>query len=89
MHANSAQDDTDGDGCGNACDADYDNNGAVGFPDFGVFYPCLATTNVDCQHVPPTTPTRSVGFSDFGLFTANFASVPGPSGTTSGTAAYP
>ncbi len=30
---NPAQDDTDGDGCGNVCDWDYDDSGIVGFPD--------------------------------------------------------
>ncbi|MBW2542509.1 MAG: thrombospondin type 3 repeat-containing protein [Deltaproteobacteria bacterium] len=34
---NPNQDDTDGDGCGNLCDADYDNDGTVGFGDFGFF----------------------------------------------------
>ena len=30
--------DSDGDGFGNACDPDYDNNGIVSTTDFGVFY---------------------------------------------------
>jgi hypothetical protein len=86
---NAAQDDTDGDGCGNACDADYDQNGAVGFPDFGIFLQCFGTADELCQHVEPIGGGRLVGFPDFGFFSANFSSVPGPSGPTSGTTACP
>jgi len=34
---NPAQDDTDGDYCGNICDCDYNQNGAVTIADFGQF----------------------------------------------------
>jgi hypothetical protein len=86
--ANAAQDDTDGDDCGNLCDADYDNDGVVGFGDFGFFTSCFGTTNELCQHVEPIG-GRVVGFADFGFFTANFGRSPGPSGTTAGTTACP
>lgn len=36
--------DSDGDGIGNACDADYDNNGAVTGADFAVFLAAFGTT---------------------------------------------
>ncbi len=85
---NPAQDDTDGDNCGNLCDADYDNSGAVGFPDFGAYTSAFATTDEEFQHIEPI-PGGTVGFPDFGFMTANFATVPGPSGTTSGTTACP
>ena len=32
---NPAQDDTDQDKCGNVCDGDFDQDGIVGYPDFG------------------------------------------------------
>jgi hypothetical protein len=87
--ANPAQDDTDGDECGNTCDADYDQNGTVGFPDFGIFMQCFSTTNELCQHVEPIGGGRVVGFPDFGFFVANFGTIPGPSGPTAGTTACP
>jgi hypothetical protein len=87
--ANAVQDDTDADDCGNLCDADYDNSGTVGFPDFGFFSQCFGTTNELCQHVEPIGGGRLVGFPDFGFFTANFSTVPGPSGPTAGTTACP
>lgn len=39
--ANGSQTDTDLDGCGNACDADYDNNGKVGGSDFNRLRDCF------------------------------------------------
>jgi hypothetical protein len=39
--SNPAQIDTDLDGCGNACDADYDNNGVVGSSDFNRLRSCF------------------------------------------------
>ena len=86
--ANPAQDDTDADGCGNLCDADYDNNGIVGFSDWGAFSHNFGTTNELYKHVEPI-PGEIVGFADFGFFSQNFGKVPGPSGTTAGTTACP
>jgi len=40
---NPVQDDTDADDCGNLCDADYDNDGTVGFGDFGFFTSSFGT----------------------------------------------
>jgi hypothetical protein len=86
--ANPAQDDTDGDDCGNLCDANYDQGGTVGFGDFGSFTNTgFGTTNELYNHTEPVTDT--VGFGDFGFFTQNFGSPPGPSGTTAGTVACP
>jgi len=84
---NPVQDDTDGDDCGNLCDADYDNDGWVGFGDFGLFAQHFGTTNPLYNHTEPID--DSVGFADFGFFAANFGAAPGPSGTTSGTIACP
>jgi hypothetical protein len=85
--SNPVQDDTDGDDCGNLCDADYDNDGTVGFSDFGAFTRNFGTTNELYNHTEPVTDV--VGFGDFGFFTSNFGTVPGPSGTTIGTIACP
>jgi hypothetical protein len=86
---NFAQDDTDADDCGNVCDADYDNDGTVGFADFGFFTSCFGTTNELCQHVEPIGGGRIAGFADFGFFTSDFGTNPGPSGPTAGTTACP
>ena len=86
--ANPAQDDTDGDDCGNLCDGDYDNNGAVAFPDFGAFMAVFGTTDEEKVHVEPVV-GGTVAFPDFGFVIANFGSTPGPSGTTAGTTACP
>jgi hypothetical protein len=85
---NPGQDDTDGDGCGNLCDADYDNNGTPGFPDFGEFTRAFSTNDEEKCHNEPI-PGCTVGFPDFGFFAANFSVTPGPSGTTVGTIACP
>jgi hypothetical protein len=90
--ANPAQDDTDGDDCGNLCDADYDNNGVIGFSDFGQFAVNFNVADHPLQqHREPVDPARVVGFADFGYFATVF-NVPGsigPSGTTAGTVACP
>jgi hypothetical protein len=87
-HRNPGQDDTDADGCGNLCDADYDDSGIVGFPDFGQFVVAFGSADMEKCHNPPI-PGCVVGFPDFGSFVTMFGSAPGPSGTTSGTTACP
>ena len=87
---NWGQDDTDADDCGNLCDADYNNDGNVGFADFGIFLQlCFkpASNELVC-HVEPI-PDCTCGFADFGFFVSHFNGVPGPSGTTLGTTACP
>jgi hypothetical protein len=86
---NAVQDDTDGDDCGNICDADYDQSGAVGFGDFGYFTGnCFGKSNPLCDHIEPID-GNVLGFGDFGAFTSMFGTVPGPSGTTAGTIPCP
>ena len=80
--------DTDGDDCGNLCDADYDQNGTTGFPDFGEFTAAFSSNDEEKCHFEPI-PGCTVGFPDFGFFTAHFSAAPGPSGTTAGTTACP
>ena len=88
--ANPAQDDTDGDDCGNLCDANYRQNGIVAFGEIGAFTANFGTANQVFMHVEPiNAPGRLVGFADFGFFVNNFGKVPGPSGTTAGTTACP
>jgi hypothetical protein len=77
---NSSQDDTDGDGFGNLCDADYDSDDIVGFSDFGAYTRNFGTTNELYMHAEPVGGGRQVGFGDFGFLATNFGSSPGPSG---------
>jgi hypothetical protein len=86
--ANPAQDDTDLDDCGNLCDADYDNSGTPGLPDFGQFSSAYGTTDEEKVHRDPATGI-TVGIIDFGFFTSHYGVTPGPSGTTAGTTACP
>jgi hypothetical protein len=84
---NDTQEDTDGDECGNLCDADYDDNGVVTFLDFSAFSAAFGTMDVEKDHTPPVT--GPVAFLDFSFFSAHFGDSPGPSGTTVGTTACP
>lgn len=91
LKSNPAQDDTDGDFCGNLCDADYNQNGTVTVADFGQFSIVFGTTGHPLQqHVEPISAGAIVNVADFGYFSTAFgAGPPGPSGTTPGTAACP
>jgi 1,4-alpha-glucan branching enzyme len=68
--------DVNGDGFGNACDGDLDDNGMAGMSDFGMFqqrfggHDALADFDGD----------DAVGASDFVIFKTFFAHPPGPSG---------
>lgn len=84
---NPAQDDTDGDDCGNLCDADYDDNGLVTFVDFSAFSSAFGSMDLEKDHTEPVS--GPVGFIDFSFFNVTFGEVPGPSGTTIGTVACP
>jgi hypothetical protein len=85
---NWGQDDSDNDDCGNLCDADYDNDGIVGFTDFGEFLLAFLSNDEEKCHVEPI-PGCSVGFPDFGFFVSRYLRPPGPSGPTLGTTACP
>lgn len=91
--SNPQQDDTDTDDCGNICDADYDDSGTVGFPDFGEFIGAWASGSEEfCHHEPGGNAISAgceVGWTNWGLFIGMFGSNPGSSGTTSGTTACP
>jgi hypothetical protein len=85
---NPGQDDTDGDDCGNLCDADYDNSGTTTIADFGQFSSAYATNDEEKVHRDPAT-GLIVGIIDFGFFSSHYGVPPGPSGTTQGTTACP
>jgi hypothetical protein len=77
--SNPAQDDSDGDLCGNRCDADYNQDEVVSIIDFGTFQSCFAgAIQGVCDHVPEVL-DGVIGIQDFGIFQQQFvASVPGP-----------
>lgn len=74
--ANPSQCDTDGDGFGNLCDADLNNNGTVNFTDLGLLKSVYLTADPDadfnCNGV--------VNITDLGLLKTMMYSTPGPSG---------
>jgi len=73
----SNQIDTDADGFGDICDADFDNDDVVAGSDFGILLGTFGTadalTDLDCDGV--------VAGSDFGLLLSAFGSAPGPGAT--------
>jgi len=79
---NPDQRDTNQDGYGNLCDADFDDDGVVGTIDFGLFKFAFGSwlgqlaydSNMDFDG------DGSVGVLDFGLFRSQFGLPPGPSG---------
>ncbi len=79
---NSDQTDTNRDGYGNACDPDYNNDGAVGIPDFDVFRPRFGLTDEDSGFDPAVDHNGdgAIGIPDFNLFRSFFGHEPGPSG---------
>jgi hypothetical protein len=72
--ANSAQIDTDGDGCGNACDADYNNDGPVGGPDFGIIKLAFGKSIGQVGYNPAcdSNADNIIGGPDFGFFKVEF-----------------
>ena len=90
LKMNPAQDDTDGDDCGNLCDADYTQDGLVKINDFGQFSVVFGTTGHPLQqHVEPISAANVVAVNDFGYLSSAFGGGTGPSGTTAGTVACP
>jgi hypothetical protein len=76
--AGPSQNDTNGDGYGNMCDADLDNSGFVNFSDLAAFKAAFGTSvqNADLDG------SGFVNFADLALFKSLFGMPPGPSGVT-------
>jgi hypothetical protein len=74
--ANPDQRDSDGDGYGNACDGDLDNDGQVNFADLAVFRTRFMTGNADADF----NGDGIVNFADLARFRQLFGAPPGPSG---------
>lgn len=78
----SAQDDTDLDGYGDSCDADWDNDTFIGGTDFLAFSAAFGATPVDVnwdQKIDSDC-DGNIGGTDFLLFSAQFGGAVGPSG---------
>ena len=80
--ANPSQRDTNEDGLGNNCDADYDNDNVVGLTDFGALRAAFGTITGDAGFNPDidSDDDGAIGLTDFGLLRATFGSAPGPGG---------
>ena len=79
--ANEDQRDTDGDGCGNACDADYDQDGLCSGSDFEIFRSVfgLSVGDPDFNANVDHTGDGNVDGADFSAFRSMFGRAPGPS----------
>jgi hypothetical protein len=72
---NTSQRDSDGDGYGNICDADLDNNGRVNFADLAMFRSAFGTADPDCD----LNGDGRVNFTDLAALKSLFGKPPGPS----------
>ena len=68
--------DTDGDGYGNVCDVDLNQDLKVDLSDFSLFRIAFSTQQPDADF----NGDGEVNLSDFSIFRALFGNVPGPSG---------
>ena len=75
LTSNPGQEDTDGDGYGNACDCDLDNNCVVGPSDFGRFRSAWGSSpgNTNWNPNADFDSNNVVGPSDFGIFRAKWS----------------
>ncbi len=74
--SNNSQRDTDGDGYGNWCDADLNNDLKVNFADLALFRSSFATSDANAD----LDGNGNVNFADLARFKALFGKPPGPSG---------
>lgn len=75
---NPDQPDTNGDGYGNACDGDLNNDDAINFADLGLMKSVFFTDDPDAD----LNGDGAVNFADLGLLKAMFYTAPGPSALT-------
>ncbi|MFK8031626.1 MAG: thrombospondin type 3 repeat-containing protein [Gammaproteobacteria bacterium] len=75
--SNADQRDTNGDGYGNACDPDLNNDGVVNFVDVGLWTPSFNTANDGDEDF---NGDGAANFADYVLFSEYFLGAPGPSG---------
>lgn len=76
VQANPGQDDADGDGFGNLCDADFNNDCVVNVVDLGFFKSVFFSSNA----VADLNSDGTVNSADLGLLRLLFNLAPGPSG---------
>ena len=74
---NADQRDTNGDGFGNVCDADLNNDCSINFGDLALFKSVFASTDPDAD----MNGDGSVNFGDLAILKATFLGQPGPSGS--------
>ncbi|MFK8028646.1 MAG: thrombospondin type 3 repeat-containing protein [Gammaproteobacteria bacterium] len=74
FESNPSQTDSDGDGFGNACDTDLNNDGVTNFIDLSTFVPLFLTTNPDADF----NSDGVVNFLDLNTIRRFFLTVPGP-----------
>ncbi len=79
LEENPNQVDADGDGYGNFCDPDLNNDGQVNFVDLSLFTPLFLTPDP----VADFNVDGTVSFGVFLVLTNRFPEVPGPSGLNS------
>ncbi len=77
--ANANQQDSDSDGFGNACDADLNNDGYVGFKDLDLFKSAFKNKNANSG--ADFNSDGIVSFSDFDAFKKLYSKPPGPAGS--------
>lgn len=80
QHPDPAQADSDNDGYGNACDADYNDDGVVGNPDFARFAQAFGSRRGDEYYDPQIDSNADgvIGNPDFAAFRSLFGGPPGP-----------
>jgi hypothetical protein len=79
---NPDQNDTNADGYGDACDADYSDDGVVGGPDFARFLAAFGSSRGDGEYDPiyDHNGDGGIGGPDLGVLLVQFGGSPGPSG---------
>jgi hypothetical protein len=84
--SNVSQIDSDQDGYGNACDADFNQDGTVGGPDFTVFASAFGSTEGTASYVASVdcNGDGAIGGPDFTCFASGFNNGLGPGGTSGG-----